>query len=111
MPFIRSSELTPTEPLPGWVGRFFHSQHMTFVYYGVLPGSRVHPHHHENEEVWDIVEGELEMVVDGATRVLRAGEAAVIPAGVEHGASAIGSCRAIVVDYPARDAVGGIDIR
>jgi quercetin dioxygenase-like cupin family protein len=111
MPFILSSELTPREPLPGWVGRFFRSEHMTFVYYEIAPGARIHSHHHENEEVWNVIEGELEMMVDGATRVLRSGEAAVIPAGVEHSAGASGPCRAIVVDYPVRDTVAGIDIR
>jgi quercetin dioxygenase-like cupin family protein len=111
MPFVRTSELTPREPLPGWVGRFFHSEHLTLVYYEIAPGSRVHSHHHENEEVWNVVEGDLEMTVDGVTSVLRAGEAAVIPSDVEHAARAIGLCRAIVVDYPPRDSVGGIDVR
>ena len=111
MPFVRTSELTPREPLPGWVGRYFHSEHLTFVYYEIAPGARVHPHHHENEEVWNVVDGELEMTVDGTTRVLRSGEAAVVPANVTHGAAAIGRCRAIVVDYPVRDTVAGIDIR
>ncbi|HYW26367.1 MAG TPA: cupin domain-containing protein [Terriglobales bacterium] len=111
MPFIRTSALPPREPLPGWVGRFFHSEHLTFVYYEVAPGAQVHPHRHENEEVWNVVEGELEMTVDGATTVLRPGEAAVVPADVEHAARALGRCRAIVVDYPARDSVGGVDVR
>lgn len=111
MPFIQTSALPAREPLPGWVGRFFHSDHMTFVYYEIAPGARVHLHHHENEEVWNVLEGELEMVVDGVTRVLRAGEAAVVPAGVKHSAGAREACRAIVVDHPARDRVAGIDVR
>lgn len=111
MSFIRTCELTPREPLPGWVGRFFHSDHMTFVHYEIAPGARVHPHHHQNEEVWNVIEGELEMTIGGSTRVLTAGDVAVIPAGVEHGAGAVGPSRAIVVDYPVRDSVGGVDIR
>ena len=111
MPFIRTTELPPKEPLPGFVGRFFHSEHMTFVHYEIAPGARVHPHRHENEEAWHVVEGELEMTLDGATTVLRAGDAAVVPANVEHGAGAVGRCRAIVVDYPVRDTVGGVDTR
>lgn len=111
MAFIRTSELAPREPLPGWAGRFFHTEHLTFVYYEIAPGASVHPHLHENEEVWNIVDGELEMTVDGAAAVLRAGEAAVIPSGVEHSARAVGLCHAIVVDYPARDSVGGVDVR
>jgi quercetin dioxygenase-like cupin family protein len=111
MPFIDTGKLSLKEPLPGWQGRFFHSEHMTFSYYDITPGSRIHPHHHPNEEVWNVVEGELEMIVDGTTRVVRAGEAAVVPAEVEHAVEAVSPCRVIVVDHPARDFVGGVDIR
>jgi quercetin dioxygenase-like cupin family protein len=111
MSFIRTAELAPREPLPGWAGRFFHTEHLTLVHYEIAPGACVHPHHHESEEVWNVVDGELEMTVDGATAVLRAGDAAVIPSGAEHAAHAVGRCRAIVVDYPARDSVGGVDVR
>lgn len=79
MPFIEPNELTPQEPLPGWVGRFFHSEHMTFVHYEIAPGSSVHLHHHPNEEVWNIIEGELEMVVGDTKKVVRAGPAPSCP--------------------------------
>lgn len=110
MPFIRPDELPVREPRPGWRGRFFHSDHMTFVYYDIEPGSSVHPHHHPNEEVWHVVEGELTLTLDGVERTLRPGEAAVVPADVEHSARAPGHCRVIVVDYPLRTQVGGIEV-
>lgn len=111
MPFIDPSELPVKQPRPGWNGRFFHSDNMTFAYYEIDPGSDVHVHHHPQEEVWHIIEGELELVIGDAERVVRAGQAAVVPAGVEHSARTSGPCRAIIVDYPLRDSVGGIDIR
>ncbi|MBO0704500.1 MAG: cupin domain-containing protein [Candidatus Dormibacteraeota bacterium] len=110
MPFIAPEELPVKEPRRGWRGRFFHSQHMTFVYYDIEPGSSVHLHQHPNEEVWHIIEGELTVTLDGAERTLRAGEAVVVPADVKHSANAVGPCRAIVVDYPVRTEVGGIDV-
>jgi hypothetical protein len=30
-PFVDSSELPRGEPLTGWVGRFFHSDNLTFA--------------------------------------------------------------------------------
>ena len=98
MPFIDPSELAAREPKPGWTGRFFHSEHMTFAYYDIVPGSAVHPHHHDEEEVWHVIEGELEMALDGTTRIVGAGEAVVVPSGVEHGAAAKSPCRVIIVD-------------
>ena len=111
MPLIDPSELPARQPRPGWIGRFFHSDNMTFAYYEVAPHSEVHRHHHPQEEVWHIIEGELEMSIGDAVMVVRAGQAAVVPAGVEHSARANGPCRAIVVEHPLRQFVGGIDIR
>src|SRR6266508_4474488 len=45
-------------------GGFFHSDHMTFAYYEIEAGSEVHLHHHPQEEVWHVVEGELELPGD-----------------------------------------------
>jgi mannose-6-phosphate isomerase-like protein (cupin superfamily) len=111
MPFIDIASLEARELLPGWTARFFHSEHMTFAYADIAPGSRVHPHHHSNEEVWNVIEGDLEIVVGDTASVVRAGEAAVVPADVEHSAGAITRCRAIVVDYPVRERVAGVDTR
>jgi len=111
MPFIDSRELPVKQPLPGWAGRFFHSDHMTFSYYEIEPATAVHRHHHPQEEAWHVIAGELEVFLDGNTRILGPGEAAVVPAEAEHSARAVTRCRAIVVDHPTRDAVGGISLR
>ena len=110
MTFIAAARLPVKEPRPGWLGRFFHSEHMTFAYYDIQAGASVHVHHHENEEVWHVISGEIEMVVAHDKGVVRAGEAVVVPAGVEHSARARERCHAIVVDFPLRAEVGGVDI-
>jgi quercetin dioxygenase-like cupin family protein len=110
MGFIDSNDLPMMEPRPGFHGRFFHSEHMTFSYYEIAPGSRLHLHHHPEEEVWHIVDGELEMVLGDVTRVVRAGQAVVVPPNVEHAATASRACRAIVVDHPCRTHVGSVEI-
>jgi quercetin dioxygenase-like cupin family protein len=111
MAFIDPSDLAVHEPRPGFRGRFFHSDHMTFSYYDIDAGADVHPHRHPQEEVWHLVAGEAEVTVAGETRLVRAGGAAVVPAEVEHSVRAVTACRAIVVDHPVRDSVGGVDIR
>jgi quercetin dioxygenase-like cupin family protein len=64
MSSIEVGELEVREPRPGWRGRLFHSDHMTFAYYEIEAGSEVHLHHHPQEEVWHVVEGELELPGD-----------------------------------------------
>ncbi len=109
MPFVDVPSLPILEPRDGWRGQFFHSEHMTFVYYAIAAGSSVHVHHHDEEEVWHLLEGELEISLSGSPHRLQPGQAAVVPAGEHHGVRAVRASRVIVVDYPVRTSVGGVD--
>jgi hypothetical protein len=51
MGFIDTSELKAIERLPGWRGRYFDSNNMTFGHYVFDAGSSIHEHSHANEEV------------------------------------------------------------
>lgn len=102
MPFVDTAGLNVIERLPGWFGRYFHSDAMTFAHYRFTRGASIHEHFHPQEEVWQVIEGELELTVDGLTRVARAGMAAIVPANVRHSVTALSDGRAIVVDTPRR---------
>lgn len=56
-------------------------------------GSRGPEHlHPSQEESFEVVSGEYELVIDGEARLLRAGDSAVVPAGTPHtGSSADGA--------------------
>src|ERR1700737_4949080 len=97
VPFIDVSSLPERRPAPGWSGRFFHSAHMTFAYYTIAAGASVHPHEHPQEEVWHVIEGELEISLGGAEKVVRAGEAVIVPAGETHSVRTREACRVILV--------------
>ena len=84
---------------------------MTFSYAAVAAHAGVHPHHHPEEEVWHIIEGDVEITLADATRVVHAGEAVVVPSNVEHSANAVTDFRAIVVDFPNRESVAGVSTR
>jgi quercetin dioxygenase-like cupin family protein len=107
MPFIDTNQLGSKEPLPGWHGRFLHSQSMTFGYYDVAAGASIHPHFHPNEEVWHVIEGQLEVTIGDETRVAGPGCVAVVPPNTPHSVRALTDGRSIVVDHPRRDRVGG----
>lgn len=68
----------------------------------------VHAHHHPEEAVWNVIEGEVLMTLGAETRIIRAGRAAVVPSDVEHSARANSDFRAIIVDFPPRAAVAGV---
>ena len=60
MPFVDTNQLPVIQRLPGWQGRYFHSAHMTFAHYDFTSGASIHEHFHPEEEVYEVVEGELE---------------------------------------------------
>jgi len=102
MPFVDTSSLRVIERLPGWRGRYFHSPSMTFAHYDFVRGASIHEHFHPQEEVYEVIEGELEVTIDGVAQVARPGLVAIIPAGVRHSLKALTDGRAIIVDYPVR---------
>lgn len=102
MPFIDTRSLDVIERLPGWHGRYFHSESMTFAHYDFKEGSSIHEHFHPEEEVYEVIEGELEVTVDGATQIARAGLVAIVPSNIRHSVKALTDGRVIVVDFPVR---------
>ena len=102
MPFIDTRTLTVIERLPGWYGRYFHSPSMTFAHYDFKGGSSIHEPFHPEEEVYEVIDGELEVTIDGVAQIARPGLVAIVPGNVRHSVKALTDGRAIIVDYPQR---------
>ncbi len=68
------------------------------------PGVMIPPHVHDNEdEVFHVLEGELEVTVGGETTVLKAGDLAFGPRGVPHSWKTVGTgkTRVLLTAYPS----------
>jgi len=102
MPFVDTSSLRVIERLPGWHGRYFHTASMTFAHYDFTRGAEIHEHFHLEEEVYEVIEGELEIAIDGVAQVARPGLVAIVPANARHSVKALTDGKAIIVDHPAR---------
>jgi len=107
MPFVDVSSLNVIERLPGWYGRYFHSASMTFAHYDFKRGSSIHEHSHAPEEVYEVVEGELEVTIEGEAVIVRPGVVAIVPSNARHAVKALSDGRAIIVDYPLRREISG----
>jgi quercetin dioxygenase-like cupin family protein len=106
MPIVDTDSLRVIERLPGWRGRFFHTDNMTFVHYAFDRGATIHEHAHPEEEVYEVLEGAIEIVIDGTTHQARPGVVAIVPADVRHSVRALTDGRLIVIDHPARPEFG-----
>ena len=75
---------------------------MTFGHWEFDQGASVHEHWHAQEEVWEVLEGELKVTIDGVTQIAVPGVVAIVPPNVVHSVKALRAGKAIVVDYPLR---------
>ncbi|HEX3748317.1 MAG TPA: cupin domain-containing protein [Bryobacteraceae bacterium] len=102
MPFVDTSTLKAIERLPGWHGRYFHSDTMTFAHYDFIRGASIHEHFHPEEEVYEVIQGELEVTIEGAAQIASPGVVAIVPANARHSVKALTDGKVIIVDHPAR---------
>lgn len=107
MNFIDTATLKIVERRPGWLGRFFDSGAMTFGHYEFAKGADIHPHSHEQEEVWHVLEGELQITIGDETVVAGPGFVGIVPPHVVHSVIALSDGKATVVDTPRR-AIPGV---
>jgi quercetin dioxygenase-like cupin family protein len=92
-----------TTVIPGFHGKFAHSENMTFVLWKIDAGAVLPPHSHAHEQVVHVYEGELEVTIGGETKVLRAGNVGVIPSNAVHSGRALTDCRVMDAFYPLRE--------
>jgi quercetin dioxygenase-like cupin family protein len=106
MPFVNTNNLPVIERLPGWNRPYFNTQNMTFAHYDFTRGSSIHEHFHPEEEVYEALEGKLEVTVDGEARIVEPGLVAIVPGNARHSVRALTDGRAIIVDHPVRPEFG-----
>jgi quercetin dioxygenase-like cupin family protein len=102
MPLIDTLGLPVNEKRPGWHGRIIHAESMTFAHWDFEAGATIHEHGHEQEEVWRLLEGELELAIGGVSQIARAGMVAIVPPHTPHAVKALTDGKAIVADHPSR---------
>ena len=83
---IKWADTTASEVFPGVHRQAITTRSSTVVRYTYHPGCVFPVHQHPEEQITIVHSGEIEFTVDGKPVVLRAGEVAVIPGGVPHGA-------------------------
>ena len=102
MTFVNVSEIRPKVIVPGFSGRFFHSENITMAYWDIEAGASIPPHQHVHEMIVNVISGKLQLTIGNETNVLEAGMAAVIPSNVQHTATGVTACKVIDVFHPLR---------
>jgi quercetin dioxygenase-like cupin family protein len=102
MALIDTRDLPVVERKRGWYGRYFSSPNMTFGHYEFDAGAIIDRHAHPQEEVWNVIEGELEITIGDTALIAGPGFAGIVPPETPHAVKALTDGKAIVVDHPVR---------
>jgi len=87
---ISWSAIPATEVYPGIARQAVDGERQSMVRYVYQPGSVFPEHHHPEEQITLVISGQIEFTAGGVTITLRAGESAIIPSGIPHGAHVVG---------------------
>ena len=96
-------DIPAKELVAGIAGHYVHGSSMTFGYIEIKAGADMKTHHHPHEQITYIIEGKMDMIIDGKTHPLSAGMYYVIPSNTPHSAIAYTDCKLIDVFSPVRE--------
>jgi len=103
MPEIVLEGYSSKKLFPGFKAKVIHTDKMTLAYVDIESGAELPEHNHHNEQVVNVLSGELELVVEGVPHVLTPGVVFVIPPNVKHYGVAHTPCRVLDVFSPVRE--------
>ena len=100
MPFIAPEDMKASERLPDWQGRYWRCESTSVAHAEIASGAAIHEHHHPHEEVWTVIERQLEISSEGQTRVAGPGTVVVVPPAARRAMRALSEARASMANRP-----------
>ncbi len=103
MPLVKLKDLSELDLAEGIRARVVNTGNVSVAHVNLSAGADLPQHAHHPEQVVNVVDGELELTVDGETTVLTRGLAMVLPPMVPHSGKALTDCYVIDVFHPVRE--------
>ena len=103
MPTYSLKEIKSRNPIPGFALKFIHGENMTSAHWQIDKDSVLPEHSHPHEQFSIVLEGKLELVIDGEVNIMEPGKVAVISGGTPHSGKALTDCKVLDVFNPTRD--------
>lgn len=101
--FLSTDEIESKELFPGFHGKMIHTEGLTIAHFDIKADCILPEHHHVHEQVTNVLEGTLELTVDGQTMACTAGTVVTIPPNVVHSGRALTDCKVLDVFRPVRE--------
>jgi quercetin dioxygenase-like cupin family protein len=103
MPMIELEKLPVREIFPGLRARLVHTDRVTHSWVEVAEGASFPEHQHPQEQIVSVLEGTLELIVDGTRHELSRGTVFVIPPDAPHNGRGLTRCLVLDTFAPTRD--------
>jgi quercetin dioxygenase-like cupin family protein len=103
MPLFEFENIPERVLMPGFHGRFVHTENNTHALWRIEESAEAPEHSHPHEQSVMVLEGELDLIVAGETMRLNPGMVFVIAGDVPHSAKAITPCTVLDIFYPVRE--------
>jgi len=99
--FIFHEKISKTDMGEGVVRQdFAQGEKLNVLHWNMEDGSKVAMHSHSQEQFGLVIKGGFDMIIGGEHRILKEGDAYIVPPNVEHAFIAIGKTEAIDVFTP-----------
>jgi len=102
MSYLDLALIPEKEIFPGFTARIINTQNLTLVYVRVKAGTLLPEHAHPQEQVTNLLQGQLELTVGEETFVLEPGKTGIIPPNMPHRGKALTDCYILDVFHPHR---------
>jgi quercetin dioxygenase-like cupin family protein len=103
MGLVDVSGLKELQIVPGIMVRAINTQTVTVLHVRITTGAFLPENSHHNEQVLNVIDGELELEVDGRQYILGPGMSFELLPTVVHSGRALSDCTVIDVFHPARE--------
>lgn len=104
MSFFRKSELKAKNVIDGITLKSVSGSRTMMTFFDFEPASIIPSHKHPHEQITYVIEGEMEMIVNGEAKLLKAGDGVVIMPNQEHSAKILSKpAKAVDAWYPIRE--------
>ena len=100
---ITLANIPQKDILPGCKMRAIHGESMTVTYWNLEKGAAIPEHSHPHEQIGSVIEGEIEVTLNGELRRLRKGDVLVFASDSRHSVVVLENSYVIDVFHPVRD--------
>ena len=101
--FINLENVKRIDLIDGISAKVVTAETLTVAHVTLLEGAVLPEHAHINEQVVNLIKGELELTVQGEKFVLTPGKVMVLPSNIPHSGKAIKECYVVDVFHPIRE--------